>query len=319
METNEIRTDMRKLLRKTLLREYFFQQLSSLYEQVSVKQLACVKQQFLTKRVQLSSIRLDERVEAALAKAARVYQPDKQQLGERQSRGVVNLEVLAPFWVRRREWERYCRGRDMRIERGMEEAEEAQKAFMSRIGCRRNNPFSTHIEAFAGREIAAFQLLQQAISILNATETLRILKKIANFKAKDKSLEQIQSFGETLWMCDWIQALISALKESAAAYKPDLEPYLSLGRLERVQVLDDYSSECTLLTHLKHINSLSDLTKVLSVYTAASLYQLRLIPVCSSLSLPSSLPLPYLRLLHSLVLKSGSLLLTASPALPISP
>ena len=85
---------MRKLLRKTLLREYFFEQLSSLYEQVSVQQLACVKQQFLTKRVQLSSIRLDERVEAALAKAARVYQPEKQQLGERQSRGVVNVEVF---------------------------------------------------------------------------------------------------------------------------------------------------------------------------------------------------------------------------------
>ena len=190
---------------------------------------------------------------------------------------------------------------------------------MSRIGCRRKSPFSTHFEAFAGREIAAFQLLQQAISILNAPNTLQVLKQIANFKGKEKPIEKIQSFAQTLWMCDWLQALISALKESAAAYKPDFEPYLSLEGLQRVQVLDDYSSECTLLTHLKHINSLSDLSKVLSVYTAASLYQLRLIPICGSLSLPSSLPLPYLRLLHSLVLKSGSLLLTASPALPISP
>lgn len=314
METSEIRADMGKLLRKVLVREYFFEQLSSLYEQVSVQQLACTKQYSL--RVQLSSIRLDERVEAALAKAARVYEPEKQQLRERQSRGVVNIEVLAPFWVRRKEWERYCRRGYIQIERGEEEAETAQKAFMTRIGCRRKNSFPMHFEAFAGREIAAFQLLQQAITILYDTNTLQVLKKIANFKGKDTLIELIQSFAQILWMCDWVQTLLSALKETVAAFIPDLKPYLSPKGLKSVQILDNYSSECILLTHLKHIKSLSDLSKVLSVYTAASLYQLRLIPVYNSLSLPASLPLPYLRLLHSLVLKSGSLLLTASPAFP---
>ena len=303
MEVSGIRGDLRELLQRTLRREYFFEELAGLYERVAVQRSACTKEQC---RGQLAGIRLDERVEAALAKAARVWQP------ERQGQRVVNVQVLAPFWVRRKEWERNCRITSARIERGTEQAANAQQTYMQRISHRRNPPLTPSIDSFIVTEIASYRLLQQALEVFSESETIPTLTRVAGLKATS-SLEQAQSCATILHICDWTQSLLTALRETATdrAY---LEQLPSLGKLRKVKVLDDYESDYLLLTHLKHIHSLSDLTKVLSVYTAASIYQLRRIPL--SFCLAPSLPLPVLRLLHSLVAKSAASLLTVAPSSP---
>lgn len=297
-----IRADLRDLLQRTLRREYFFEALAGLYEEVAVPQSVCREK---PSRGQFTEIRLDERVEAALAKAAKVWQPEKQR------KGVVNLQVLAPFWVRRKEWERNCRITWERIESGIEQAANAQQTYMQRIGQKRNSPSSASIDTFIVREVASHELLQQALQVVSEAETTSALRIVAGWKPKPVcSLEQTQHCATILWICDWLQALLPALRESATE-KDCLEQLLFLGKGVEVKVVDDFESDYRLLTHLKHIQSLSDLTKVLSVYTAASIYQLRLIPL--HFPLPSSLSLPALRLLHSLVTKSAASLLTVTP------
>ena len=72
-----------------------------------------------------------------------------------------------------------------------------------------------------------------------------------------------------------------------------------------------FTSECELLSHLKHVND-SDLKKVLSVYAACAVYELQSVAVQQSLliSREVSVARECLRVLHSVVVKGGRQLLT---------
>ena len=191
---------------RVLRREYFFEVLSFLYEQVATAKLSCHSSH------PVSSIRLDARVEAALAKAAKVWEPT-----QIYPQSAVNLKVLAPFWPRRKDWERKCGCVKVITQQKVQEAEKGQTRFMRIIGRTRRKNTISDIDTAIVAVTASYKLLTQA------QQTLVGLPLAASL------VKRTEELGESLWICDWLHRETALSPSHCKKHSPLLESVCAVG------------------------------------------------------------------------------------------
>lgn len=326
--------------RRALTRIYFFAQVSKTYESVLFRPLegrlqpvrpnVVADRKATVQRAEKTS-ELDERVEAALQKAAKVWQgreikpkpavsrappatlPKQPEIQPVLSRVqiLVDPEAFQRLRSKKKAWRQVRSQLQSRISKASEGSSQAQASFLARISALRPTPVPS---ALVAQTLAEHQLTSEIHHIVLDSDIHRMLAAASQRNKDDWTLEDCIQLVTVCGLGDWLDTQIALLRGARAGRQVDevrqiwRDLRVSEGRrlcLEPQQAL---------LTRLKGLKQSADIGKLLGCYTAWALFRLQAEVYSSTESLPPASSLATLRLLHSLVTKQGAMLLTASLA-----
>ena len=325
------------LYRRALTRIYFFAQVCKAYESVlfrplegrlqPVKPKAAPDKKATVQRAEETS-ELDERVEAALQKAAKVWQgreprpkppaprappaaapklPEVQPvLGRIQI--LIDPEAFQRLRSMKKAWRQHRLKLQSRISQASEASNQAQSSFLARLSALRPVPTPPTLVAQA---LAEHQLTEEIRNIVLDSDVSKMLATTRRNKG-EWTLEDCIQLVTVSELGEWLDTQIGQLREAQAGRKVEevmrIWANLRVGQSRRLSL----EPQQALLTRLKGHKSSADIGKLLGCYAAWAQFRLQE-EVCSSTeSLPPATSLATLRLLHSLVVKHGAMLLTAS-------
>jgi hypothetical protein len=329
------------LYRRALTRVYFFAQVAKAYETVlyrpfdvrlqPVRAKVAIEKKAALKRQQETS-ELDERLEAALQKAAKVWKGKEPKMTKPTApRGVpaatepqqpaakpafsriliqFDSEAFHRLMSKKKAWRHRRSQLQNRISKANEASLQAQSSFLTRL----SSLHSSHSPTLVAQAIAEQQLATEIHHIVMDADIQRALGTMAQRNKEDWTLEDWMQLATVYELGEWLETQINELRTVQAFRK--VEEIREIWREMRVNQGRRLSVEPqhTLLTRLKGLRVSGDIGKLVGCYTAWALFRLQQEVFTSAESLPSTSSLETLRLLHCLVVKNGAILLTVSLA-----
>lgn len=337
-----LRGELLLLYRRALTRVYFFAQVAKAYETVlyrpfdvrlqPVRTKVAIEKKVALKKQQETS-ELDERLEAALQKAAKVWKgkepkttkptiprgiptaTDPQQPTIKPTFTRIQLqfdsEAFHRLMSKKKAWRHRRSQLQTRISKANEASHQAQSSFLTRLSSLHSPPSPT---ALVAQAIAEQQLATEIHHIVMDTDIQKALGTMAQRNKGDWTLEDWMQLATVYELGQWLETQINELRTVQAFRKVEEirgiwgEMRINQGRRLSVE------PQHTLLTRLKGLKVSGDIGKLVGCYTAWALFRLQQEVYASTDSLPPTASLETLRLLHCLVVKKGTILLTVSLA-----
>lgn len=340
-----LQSSLRLFFHRVLTRLYFFTQVAKAYESVLYLPLELrvpsrPPQPSKKKSAEMlpdTNKELDAKVEAALQKAAKVWQgvsppapkpsiptstqskppskkpapPTKPAAPPSKLHIFLNLDLMQTYRHNKKHWKAHRSSLLTQISKQNELATKAQNTFLMRINAKKRQKTVTNVEILIARSVSEAQICEEILKILSDFEIRSALTELIH--KKDGNFDDLHRFVTILTLCEWLEREITALKESTAVPKlQELRLFwqeLQGNRQGRGVTLD---AQHGLLTRLKGLKVSQDLGKLLGCYAAWSLFTLQITVLSSANQLSESSSLEEMRILHSLIVKNGALLLTAT-------
>ena len=327
------------LYRRALTRVYFFAQVAKAYETVlyrpfdvrlqPVRAKVAIEKKAALKRQQETS-ELDERLEAALQKAAKVWKGKEPKMTKPAAPRAAAIEPQQPaakpafsriqiqfdseafhrLMSKKKAWRHRRSQLQNRISKANEASLQAQSSFLTRL----SSLHSSHSPTLVAQAIAEQQLATEIHHIVMDADIQRALGTMAQKSKGDWTLEDWMQLATVYELGEWLETQINELRTVQAFRKVaeirDIWREMRINQGRRLSVEPQH----TLLTRLKGLKVSGDIGKLVGCYTAWALFRLQQEVFASTECLPSTTSLETVRVLHCLVVKNGAILLTVSLA-----